>query len=390
MMDESKTLKEISYGDLGNRVHADGSGVAERRVPTDGMLELTRLCSLKCTHCYIGDARWKKDPRELSTDQLKALMDALAERGTLWLTFTGGEALLRKDFKELWLYAKQKGFALVLFSNATLIDDKMAGFLELHPPQCLEISIYGATRETYERVTLIPGSFDRFMRGIENVRKRGLPWVLKAPVIKELAGEIPQITALASEWGVRLVLDGEINASIGEGQSGGKAPCASRLSEERLVDFALEDKNLLIEIKGMARERATAAMAPKTDEPLFSCGAGSNMFYVNSRGDLQMCVLTHHRSENLYADRTVADGFDATWAKFGDFRKIKMRADSPCIACDLTGICKSCPGFAHLENGDEHSAVEWLCRSTHLKALKTGLPHRCDIKHFVYTPPKKP
>ena len=72
----------------------DFSEATGKRVPADVMIELPRLCSIKCTHCYIGDARWVRDPNEMSTEQVKELMDLLAEKGTLWVTFTGGEAMM--------------------------------------------------------------------------------------------------------------------------------------------------------------------------------------------------------------------------------------------------------------------------------------------------------
>jgi radical SAM protein with 4Fe4S-binding SPASM domain len=315
----------------------------------------------------------------------------MAERGTFWLNLTGGEPLLRKDFREIWLFAKNKGFILSLFTNATLIDEEMAEFLSDYPPQCLEVSIYGATRETYERITGVRGSYDRFMRGIGHIRARGLPWLLKAPLIDGLVDELDAIRALAEEWDVRLMVDGAINASTGEGASGGKAPCATRLSDERLAEFEASAPGAT-ELAGLLAEeiRALPAPAPDASEDLFTCGAGINMYYVTARGQLQMCALTGHRGESLVEGEGLAERFDAGWSRFAEVRKLKLRPDSPCVGCDLSGICKSCPGFAHLENGDEHSAVEWLCRSTHLKALKMGLPHKCDIKHFVYTPSRKP
>jgi len=146
----------------------------------------------------------------------------------------------------------------------------------------------------------------------------------------------------------------------------------------------------------IARRRASeqasdsSAPVPAASEPLYSCGAGSNMYYVNARGDLSMCALTSHRAANIAGDGAIAENFDRVWAGFGDIRKIMRDPGSPCHGCDLSGLCSSCPGFASLENGDEQSAVAWLCRSTHLKAHRMGIPHRCDIKHFVYTRPREP
>jgi radical SAM protein with 4Fe4S-binding SPASM domain len=375
-------VKEVSYDVFSNGFHDAVTGNGTKRIPVDGMLELTRLCSLKCTHCYIGDARWKRDPSELSSQEIKDLLDALILRGTLWLCFTGGEAMSRPDFKDLWLYAKKKGFILTLFTNATLINRSMAQFLKENPPFSTEVSIYGATEETYERVTLVKGSYRRFMNGVENLRETGLPWRLKTVLIQENAHELEEMKALAETWGVQFKFDGNINPSIGEGKTGGKAPCASRVTGSKIVKEETEDPVRQSEAEDLFKRMGESVRKGRGDT-LFSCGAGKNTFYINSSGNLQMCILTGHRGHSLRKGKTIAEAFDWGWDGFAKIREIKRRPDSPCRTCDIALLCESCPGFAHLENGDEHSAVEWLCRNTHLKAENLKVPHCCDSSHFA-------
>lgn len=375
-------MKEASYADFSSEIHDRLTGPTGARVPVEGMLELTRLCSVRCTHCYIGDARWKRDSGELSTAEVIELLDALAERGTLWLCFTGGEAMIRRDFRELWLHAKSRGFILTLFSNATLIDEGMADFLADHPPFNLEISIYGATEATYEAVTQVKGSYRRFFRGVENVRRVGLPWKLKTVLIRENAHEIDEMKRLAREWGVSFKFDGDINPSIGEGRSGGRAPCASRVESERQIDEELADPALREDTLRLLERTAAVGRG----ERLYDCGAGLHGFYINARGNLQMCILTGHRGQPLRGAAGIGAAFDAGWKSFGEVRELKRHPDSPCLSCDIATLCESCPGFAHLENGDERSEVVHLCRNTHLKAHRLGLPHRCHPEHFVHDP----
>lgn len=374
-------MKEKSYREFSDEAATTLSMQGGQRVPVDGMIELTRLCSLKCTHCYIGDARWKKDPNEMTTSQLKALMDTLAERGTMWLCFTGGEAMIRKDFRELWVYAKSKGFIMTLFTNATLINESMAEFLVKYPPFNTEVSIYGATEEIYEKVTLVKGSYRRFMNGIENLRKTGLPWQLKSVLIKESAHELDAMRALAEKWDVQFKFDGKINPSVGEGETGGKAPCASRVSPEELVQIERAD---IERSEEEAEFQEKYGKYPGKGEMLFGCGAGKHSFYLKSDGLLQMCLLTQHRGRSLKSKPNISDSFTSAWDEFGEVRKIKRDLNSPCRTCDIAHLCDNCPGFSQLENGDEQGAVEFLCRSAHLKAHAMKVPHKCDIKHFVY------
>ena len=83
------------------------------------------------------------------------------------------EPLLRSDFQELYRYARSLGLIPILFTNATLITPDLAAFLAANPPRRVEITVYGHTRETYERVTGVPGSFNRFRAGVAALR--GLP-----------------------------------------------------------------------------------------------------------------------------------------------------------------------------------------------------------------------
>ena len=375
-------MKERSYREFSDETARTLASVqGHDRIPVDGMIELTRLCSLKCTHCYIGDARWTKDPNEISTQHLKDLLDVLAARGTMWLCFTGGEAMIRKDFRELWVYAKNKGFIMTLFTNATLLSESMAEFLVKHPPFNIEVSIYGATEETYEKVTLVKGSYKRFMRGIENLRKSGLSWKMKTVLINENAHELDAMTAMAREWGVQFKFDGKINPSVGEGETGGMAPCASRITPEELIETEVKT-----EAKKLDDERIHKNYSSYVGrgELLFDCGAGKNSFYVKSDGLLQMCLMTQHHGRSLTDKGTIENGFRSAWDEFEEIRKIKRDPQSPCRTCDIAHLCENCPGFSHLENGNEHGAVEFLCRSAHLKALALKVPHKCDIRHFVY------
>lgn len=369
----SKTLVE----------HAEKTG---ERVPADVMIELTRLCSIKCTHCYIGDARWIKDPNEMSTQQVKDLLDMLAAKGTLWVCFTGGEAMLRRDFKEIWLHAKQKGFLLTLFSNATLIDEAMMDFLVEYPPFNFEISIYGATEATYEAVSLVKGSYKRFMRGISNLRRHPeLKWTMKSVVIQQNAHELDAMKELAREWGVDFKYDGNINPSVGFGKSGGKAPCATRVTEEEFVRAELGDQERVDEMIKFT-SHAQSCGDNESDirgDNLYSCSAGKNDFYLTANGKMQMCLLTGHRGHELFRkNMSVEKAFDKAWQSFGLARQEKIRKDSPCYECDLASICNNCPGFSFLENGNEHGAVEYLCRMTHMKAELLKLPHKCKDNHF--------
>ena len=152
------------------------------RTPIRAAIEITHRCNNNCVQCYNNLPLNDKETRrkELSYEEHCRIIDEISALGCLWLLFTGGEIFARKDFLDIYTYAKQKGMLITLFTNGTLITPEIADYLVQYRPFVIEITLYGNTQETYERVTRISGSFDRCMQGIELLRQRELPLKLKA------------------------------------------------------------------------------------------------------------------------------------------------------------------------------------------------------------------
>jgi uncharacterized Fe-S cluster-containing radical SAM superfamily protein len=171
-------LEQLSYGTFSAALRQRQAG---ERVPLQVSIEVTRRCPLECLHCYnklaVGDKEAKS--RELSKEEHLRFLDELVEMGCFWILYTGGEIFARKDFLEIYTYAKKKGVLITLFTNGTIINEQIADYLAEWPPFAIEISLYGRSRETYEALTAVPGSYDRFLRGIQLQKDRGLPLKLK-------------------------------------------------------------------------------------------------------------------------------------------------------------------------------------------------------------------
>ena len=195
---------------------------------------MTRRCPLECLHCYnnlpMGDMDAKQ--RELTKEEHFKMLDELVEMGCFWLLYTGGEIFARKDFLEIYTYAKKKGFLITLFTNGTIINEQIADYLVEWPPFAIEITLYGRTRETYEALTAVPGSYDRCLRGIKLLKERGLPLKLKTVATSINKHEVLAMRRFAEdELGVEFKMDGQINPRIDCSQS----PLAVRLTPEEVV-----------------------------------------------------------------------------------------------------------------------------------------------------------
>jgi MoaA/NifB/PqqE/SkfB family radical SAM enzyme len=120
----------------------------ENRVPLSGSIELDLRCNLRCLHCY-RDGEWPKGI--LDTEEVKSVLDQLAEAGTLWLLLTGGEIFLRPDFFEIYDHARKLGLLVTLFTNGTMITEKIADRLQKDPPDAVEISPMGSRKRPTRR-----------------------------------------------------------------------------------------------------------------------------------------------------------------------------------------------------------------------------------------------
>jgi len=350
-------IPEISYGQL-----LEESGALARRLPLDGTVETTFRCNLRCVHCYVNEPA--KDAaaqaRELSTDRLRRLVDEVVEEGCLEVLFTGGEVLLRPDFPEVYLHALRRGLRVTVFTNGTLITEKIADLFDAYRPVAVEISLYGMTRETYERVTQVPGSFDKCLAGIRRLFARGVPFKLKTMVLAWNRHEVSAMRDFAAELGVEFRHDSMLNARV---------DCGANRNPELQVTAAEAVAADLGDEAARARHadsfRATLGEdAPPAGDEVYTCGAGQIGFTVDPYGRLQLCQLSRRSSFDL-RDDTFARG----WHEFlPGLRARTWQSNSVCRSCSLRPVCGSCPGAAELEHGDIEAAVASFCEITHLRA----------------------
>ncbi|MFQ6110364.1 MAG: radical SAM protein, partial [Candidatus Aminicenantales bacterium] len=185
---------------------SDRASLWKDRKPLIGRLdmELTERCNLNCIHCYINlpadDPAARK--REMTTDEIKDILNEAASSGCLSVRFTGGEPLLREDFEELYLSARRLGLKVLIFTNATLITPHLAELFSRIPPlEKIEISLYGMKKKSYEAVTRTPGSFEAARQGIRLLREKNIPFVLKSALLPPNKGEVEEFENWASTIG---------------------------------------------------------------------------------------------------------------------------------------------------------------------------------------------
>jgi len=346
-------------------------------------IELTERCNNNCIHCYINlpieNIYAKKN--ELSTEDIKQILKEAASLGCLRVRFTGGEPLLRKDFEELYIFARKLGLKVLIFTNATLITSNLAGlFASIPPLEKIEITLYGINKSAYEAVTRTPGSFEAAWQGINLLLEKNVPFIVKGALLPPNKDKIEEFEAWAATlpW-----MDRPPSYSMffdlrcrRDSQEKNRLIKKLRISPEKgLKVLNRKKEEYLKEMK----EFCSKFIVPP-DEYLFSCGAGIEGGCVDSYGYFQLCITLRH-PDTIY-DLKKGSFKDALTNFFPKI--LQMKAKNPdyqacCGRCFLKGLCEQCPAKAWMEHGTLDTPVEYLCEITHSQARYLGLLEKYEM-----------
>jgi radical SAM protein with 4Fe4S-binding SPASM domain len=354
------------YQDFSMRLHGK---VVAGRVPVDGTIEVTRRCPLTCVHCYNNLAMSDSAARrgELSLEEHRRILDEIAEAGCVWLLYTGGEVFARPDFLDIYTHAKRRGMLVTIFTNGTLITPRVADHLAEWRPFAIETTLYGRTRETYERITGVPGSFDRCMRGIRLLLERELPLGLKTVAVTANRHEIWEMQRFAEEdLGVEFKFDAMINPRLDCSSS----PLAVRLAAEEVVAFDLQDPRRTSEWQSFCDHFNGPVHAGENAGLLYVCGGGVNSFAIDPQGRLSICGLSQVDTYDVRAG-SFRDGWSGS---LHAVRSRKLTRLTKCVRCEIKAMCGMCPANGELESGDPETPVDFLCHVAHLRAHAFGIP----------------
>jgi radical SAM protein with 4Fe4S-binding SPASM domain len=367
----SEPIAEITLDRLFSELQVEA-----RRLPIQGTVETTFRCNLNCVHCYVNQPVRDRAAREreLGTARLKTLIDEIAEAGCLSLLLTGGEVLVRPDFSEVYLHALRRGLRVTVFTNGTLVTDRVADLFDEYRPAGVEITLYGITRQTYERVTRVPGSYDRCLAGIRRLVARGIPLKLKAMALTWNVDEVPRMRAFAHELGLPFAHDSLLNGRV---DCGANRNPELQLPPEKAVALDLDDPDTMRRYRFALEGFEPGDGGASEVEHLYTCGAGQIAFTVDPTGQLQLCQLSRRNAFDL-----TTGTFERGWNEhFPRLRAKKWQTHSVCRRCSLASVCGSCAGASELEHGDPELVVAHFCEITHLRSYsllgeKSG--HRPD------------
>lgn len=306
-------------------------------------IELTQKCNFRCKHCYCTD----KCQPNLDLESYKRIIDKIYDTGCLFLNFTGGEIFTNRDFIDIYLYAKNKGFIIDLLTNISLLSPEILSVLQEYPPNCIAVTIYGTNPHEYGEFTGDDSNYFKVMEALRQLKQNNIHFVLRTVATKTYYSSLfaGQFQNIADRFHSTFKYDPIVFPQT----SGNRTPLEVCLSSDEIVS-----------LESQSAERAAAWKNEITNNHEFkwSCKAGFNSFSVDCKGDAYIC--------GLYRERPISILQHSTEEVLTHLRKIhdehlKIVASNECSQCVNRKICKWCPAYSRIYNGNDDSKIPFFC-----------------------------
>jgi len=325
-------------------------------IPLNVQLDLTYRCNERCVHCYLDH----DDHGEMTTSEIKHLLDEMAEAGVFILTLSGGEIFLRKDFFELLEYSRRLMFCVKLKTNAVLIREREAKRIRDLGVESIQISIYSHRPEVHDAITLIPGSLKRSVDAIRFLTSQGLRVIIGNVLMTHNLEDYQGVRELAAELGVDCTTDPTITPMMD-----GNRSTLNLSVDQNALRNVFRDASLVGDVDEFC------AIPPKpgeSDLEATPCSAGHTACYVSPYGDVFPCVQFPIPTGNVRQQR-----FVDIWRhseQMNEVRSIRVKDLTTCTSCTHVSNCTRCPGLAYME-GNMRGPSTQDCEKSF---ARTGVP----------------
>jgi AdoMet-dependent heme synthase len=325
-------------------------------IPLSVQLDITYRCNERCVHCYLDH----DDHGEMTTAEIKDLLDQLAEAGVFYLTISGGEILMRKDFFEILEHARLRTFCVRLKTNGVLIRKKQAERLRALGVESVQISVYSHRPEVHDAITKMPGSFRQSIRAVRFLREHGLTVTMANVLMTQNSYDYQSVKALAAELDARFMLDPTITPMMD-----GDRSILNLNVDQATLKSVFRDGALVGNVEEFCAPPRGLDEDSLDDLP---CSAGHTACYVSPYGDVYPCVQFPLPSGNVRTTRFVDIWRNSP--QLNEVRSITLRDMPSCSVCAHGASCTRCPGLAYME-GNMRGPSSQDCEKSY---ARTGVP----------------
>ena len=273
----------------------------KKRLLHDVTIELTYQCNLDCFYCYNDR---EKPGKPLSLSQYQQLLHDLADMETMYIMLTGGEPMIHPHFFEIGQLAKELGFVVRVRTNGhSLSRNVVKRLVDEVDPFLVEVSLHGATADTHDQQTRVPGSFDRLIRNIQYATEAGLHVNVVTTPTKWNEHQIVEMCELCDQLGVKIRFQGPVSPR----DNGDLTPL-----EISPKDSTWDDVNALVKLrrsKEPSRQRVSTSIPvkisktkdfSKQEEYIATCSVGQSSVDIDPYGNIQACMHLQESAGSLH------------------------------------------------------------------------------------------
>lgn len=341
---------------------------SREKIPLNGCFELSPICNFACKMCYVrktaGQIQAEGKHLRDWTEWLE-LARQCREAGTLFLLLTGGEPFLYPHFRDLYTALHRMGFLISINSNGTLIDEETVAWLKTVAPSRINITLYGTSPETYERICGNQDGYRRATRAIDMLQEAGIPVVINASMIPENADDLEDIIA----FGRKRHLNTRVSTYMFPPMRRDGEPGDSRFTAGQSAEmFLRKQRCLLNETNYHEMCKRYVDQAEKQDSgdvnwgshgEFMWCRAGRSSFWVSWDGTMSACGMMPFPVQVYPFGRS----FHECWMELTNAVRCTSTL-AECSGCKQKDNCRPCAAMLYSETGDVNTKAPYLCRLT--------------------------
>ena len=251
------------------------------------------------------------------------------------------------------------GFVLTVNTNGTLIDEGWADFFARHKPWRVNITLYGSSEETYEKLCRCPSGYEKAVKAVRLLKERGVDVKINGSATRLNRQDMAEIYRIGRELDAPVHMDCYMIPALHE--RGLPQDRQTRLDPESAARAEVEALRAELGPEGLREYAGLIAAEIENEKKEYGTGifclAGNCSFTVNWQGELRPCVSLSEPSAPVFER-----GFEAAWQEIRDKAK-GLHMNEKCGGCPLRPLCKVCPAAARLETGAYDGVPEYLCRN---------------------------
>lgn len=339
------------------------------KIPLSGTFELSPVCNFSCKMCYVRKtmSQIKKEEKNIKDwTQWVQLAEQCKNEGMLYLLLTGGEPFIYPHFKELYMKLHSMGILISINTNGTMIDEDTVKWLKKAPPYRINLTLYGASGKTYEKICGDENGFKRTIQAIVLLKEAGINLVINGSMIPENKHDMEDIIRFGKEHDIVTRISTYMFPPVRREKEHDDSRCSPGESADLFMrknrcNLSQEDYSNFLKIQRSNYEKNIG----EENEDLgnrfeyMRCRAGRSSFWVSWEGTMTACGILPFPKEVYPFQKPFAE----CWIELTNkVRETKVLQE--CVSCKKREICMPCAAMLYAETGDVNLKAPYLCELT--------------------------